>query len=370
MIELDSKVKALEAANARVESLREEGERAVLLQELLSNSQSENNALMSENDDLQDEIAQLRAELSKANAHLESNAEDSSHGFQSSFGGPEEQLKVLHEEYQSELVKTAEEGKRVQAELAKAYEARIRELNEHHAEELARLAESNPVNQADYDQFAPFDDSSVNATNEQNEALSNQLKEAEQKLLRAESENKHLLSNYAQLEARLEAMGNDISNNIGMSEAYEGAQRDIAAMKEMIVRLENELKQAQQNNVSDDNQALLKAESRSRALELELSQLKAQLDSSGSNAPFDDRVALESKIAELEHSQRIAESTRRDIVRKAKALKERASSTIENLKKELDDAQVKIAQLESRAGKAGSSDGSLSDGDDDFDWNW
>ena len=101
---------------------------------------------MSENDDLQDEIAQLRAELSKANAHLESNAEDSSHGFQSSFGGPEEQLKVLHEEYQSELVKTAEEGKRVQAELAKAYEARIRELNEHHAEELARLAEANPVN--------------------------------------------------------------------------------------------------------------------------------------------------------------------------------------------------------------------------------
>ena len=155
-----------------------------------------------------------------------------------------------------------------------------------------------------------------------------------------------------------------------MSEAYEGAQRDIAAMKEMIVRLENELKQAQQNNVSDDNQALLKAESRSRALELELSQLKAQLDSSGSNAPFDDRDAVESKIAELEHSQRIAESTRRDIVRKAKALKERASSTIENLKKELDDAQVKIAQLESRAGKAGSSDGSLSDGDDDFDWNW
>ena len=134
------------------------------------------------------------------------NTEDSSHGFQSSFGGPEEQLKVLHEEYQSELVKTAEEGKRVQAELAKAYEARIRELNEHHAEELARLAESNPVNQADYDQFAPFDDSSANATNEQNEALSNQLKEAEQKLLRAESENKHLLSNYAQLEARLEAM--------------------------------------------------------------------------------------------------------------------------------------------------------------------
>ncbi|MEC8278644.1 MAG: hypothetical protein VX026_13050, partial [Myxococcota bacterium] len=105
MIELDSKVKALEEAKIQIQQLREGGERAAILEDLLSNTQSENNVLLAENDDLQDEIAQLRESLLRARSENESRTEDPIPEFQSSLGKPEEQLQVLHEEYQSELRK-------------------------------------------------------------------------------------------------------------------------------------------------------------------------------------------------------------------------------------------------------------------------
>lgn len=119
------------------------------------------------------------------------------------------------------------------------------------------------------------------------------------------------------------------------------------------------------------------------ALKAELTQKETQIESLKNMGNATSSEHLQQEIDQLKLEQRIAESTKRDILRKAKQLKEKATESVSSLKGELETAHQKIAEMERRLkllkGEQSvrpeswvqpNSDSTDNENADDFNWDW
>ena len=91
---------------------------------------------------------------------------------------------------------------------------------------------------------------------------------------------------------------------------------EIHGLKGLVEQLENDLSNASVPMPVEVDAELAEAQARIEELVEELSLIRSQ------KTTGKDTAALENQIAELELAQRISESTKRDILRKAKMLKD------------------------------------------------
>jgi chromosome segregation ATPase len=338
--------------------------------------------LEQENQRLQDALATMREQLDEDDAtqYYIREQENKIADLQSSLSQRDVQIEDLLHANEAELIRMQSKVEASQAELAQ--QVRLVQNQSMELAQLQTVLEDTRAQLPDQSKFVELQ-YRLEAAEElarENTVRRHQLETeqtaltAEVELLRnrlGESKKGHaaeidaLYSELASAEAEINRASQELQDlQDGFAEENGLLNVEIHGLKGLVEQLENDLSNASVPMPEDVSDELAAAQARNEELVEELSLIRAQ------KMTGKDTEALENQIAELELAQRISESTKRDILRKAKMLKDHTAQTVEQLREQLLAAQSRIADLESQSPPISETKDTIPEDEDDFDWNW